>query len=130
MIEYISPNEKHIAKWRWGGEMWMSGPEWGYLAIGESHEIKGATSDVLWSPSSDFIAFVKLHIDDVPNRKGAEGMSFRIAVIRISDFRLRYFLGNKRLSDIKLVSLNSKSLEVSVNGEKRSIDLGGVDWGE
>ena len=110
--------------------MWMSGPEWGYLTIDESKVIKGATSDVIWSPDSAFVAFVKLHIDDAPNRQGSEGMSFRVAVVRVSDFQLRYFVGNKRLAVIKLVSLSSNSLEISIDDEQRSIDLGAVKWGE
>lgn len=42
MLERVSPDGKHIAKWRWGGEMWMSGPERGWLSVDGREEIEGA----------------------------------------------------------------------------------------
>ena len=55
--------------------MWMSGPEWGWLSIDGRDEIIGATpDDVVWSDDGQFMAFVRLHIQDVPNRQGAEGI--------------------------------------------------------
>lgn len=53
----MSPNNKHLAQWRWGGETWMSGPQWGYLSVDGMTEIKGATEDFIWSEDSQFLAF-------------------------------------------------------------------------
>ena len=99
MNNQMSPDKNHVALWRWGGEMWMSGPEWGWLAVDENEEIKGVIpEDVIWSEDSQFMAFIKLHIEDVPNRQGVEGLSFRVGVMRMSDYMVRYCLGNRQLA--------------------------------
>lgn len=106
----------------------MSGPEWGYLAVDEQDEIKGSTSDFMWSEDSQFLAFVKLHVEDVPNRQGVEGLTFRVGVMRMSDSKIRYSLANKRLSEIKLMSLTSDTVTASINGEPKSVGLNSIDW--
>lgn len=106
----------------------MSGPEWGWLVIDDQEEIKGATDDVLWSDDNQFLAFIKLHIEDVPNRQGAEGMSFRVGLVRMSDRKIRYCLGNKRLAEVKLKSITAESIAVSINGELKSLNLSSIDW--
>lgn len=129
MNERMSPDKKHVVKWRWGGEMWMSGPEWGWLTVDENEEIKGVTpEDVIWSEDSQFMAFVKLHIEDVPNRQGVEGLSFRVGVMRMADYTVRYCFGNRQLSELKLQTITPQLLTVSVNGELRTIELGKVEW--
>ncbi len=128
MDVWKSPNGMHMAKWKYGGEMWMSGPEWGYLAVDGAREFKGATEEVLWSEDSNFLAFVILHIEDVPNRKGAEGFSFRVAVLRMADGVLRYCLGNLRLSEIKLKTFSGGHLAVEVNGEPRQVHVENIQW--
>lgn len=108
--------------------MWMSGPEWGWLAIDDQAEIKGATDNILWSEDSQFVAFIRLHVEAVPNRQGAEGMSFRVGVVRMSDKNIRYCLGNKKLAEVKLKSVTSESISVFTNGEQKSFDLSSIDW--
>lgn len=130
MDEWVSPDKKHTAKWRWGGEMWMSGPEWGYLSIANKIEIKGVLPEVVWSENSDFLAFVKLHIEDVPTRQGAEGMSFRVGVLRTSDFSVHYCLGNRKLAAVKLRSITPQSVTVLVNGKEKTISLENIRWGK
>lgn len=129
MNNQMSPDKNHVALWRWGGEMWMSGPEWGWLAVDENEEIKGVIpEDVIWSEDSQFMAFIKLHIEDVPNRQGVEGLSFRVGVMRMSDYMVRYCLGNRQLAELKLQTITTKSLPVSVNGKLKTIDLGKIEW--
>jgi hypothetical protein len=127
-VQWTSPDKNHVAKWRWGGELWMSGPEWGWLAIGEGLEIKGALPEVLWSDDGAFLAFVKLHIEDVPTRQGVEGYSFRIGVLRISDFALRYCGGNRKLTALSLRSMTKQFLTVAVEGHETPIDLEKIHW--
>jgi hypothetical protein len=106
----------------------MSGPEWGYLSLGKGTEIKGALPEILWSPDSKFLAFVQWHIQDVPNRKGAEGYSFRVAILRIVDRRLRYVLGNMKLASVKLRGLTAEELLLSINDQPKAISLAKVNW--
>lgn len=127
-VEWVSPDKSRVAKWRSGGELWMSGPEWGWLAIAENFEMKGALPEVVWSDEGDFLAFVKLHIEDVPTRQGVEGYSFRIGILRISDFALRYCGGNRKLSLLSLKSMTKQSLVVSVEGKDMSLDLKKIRW--
>jgi hypothetical protein len=126
--QWKSPNGEHHAKWRWGGEMWMSGPEWGYLSVDGSHEFKGAAEEVIWSEDSRYLAFVVLHIEDVPNRKGAEGINFRVGILRIADWQLRYCLGNLKLSEIKLESFTGGLVTALVNGNSKQIQVDKVQW--
>ena len=123
MYKWKSPNGVHLAKWKWGGEMWMSGPEWGYLSVDGMNEFKGAASEAIWSEDSKYLAFVSINIEDVPNRKGTEGMSYRVAILRIEDGILRYCLGNLRLSRIKLESFTNGCLTAIVNGNQRQTGL-------
>ncbi|MGO4377531.1 hypothetical protein [Pseudoduganella sp. RAF53_2] len=106
----------------------MSGPQGGWLAIGEGLEIKGALPEVLWSEDGDFLAFVKLHIEDVPTRQGVEGYSFRVGVVRISDFALRYCGGHRKLTTLSLKSMTKHSLTVWVEGQEAPIDLEKIHW--
>lgn len=129
MLERVSPDGKHIAKWRWGGEMWMSGPEWGWLSVDGREEIEGATSDVLWSQDSLLLAFVKLHIEQVPNRQGAEGFSFRVGLMRMVDHQVRYCLGNRGLARMKLETVTQQHLGVLVDGVPTTVSLGKIRWG-
>ncbi|EGR1894233.1 hypothetical protein D3O61_21995 [Vibrio vulnificus] len=128
MFESISPDGKYVATYRSGGEMWMSGPEWGYLSIDNNEEIKGATQDILWSSDCQYIVFVKLVIDEVPNGRGTEGMSFRVAVVRLSDFKIRYCLGNNKLAELKLKSCCLDEISVLVNGQSKLIKLASIYW--
>lgn len=106
----------------------MSGPEWGWLEIGEGMEIEAALPEVLWSDDGAFLAFVKLHIQDVPTRQGVEGYSFQIGVLRISDFAHRYCGGDRKLTALSLKSMTKQFLTVSVDGEETRIDLGKIQW--
>ena len=128
MLEFPSPDKQLTANWRSGGEMWMSGPEWGYLSLATLPEIKGALSEILWSDDSKLLAFVKLHVEDVPSRQGAEGFSFRVGVIRMLDGHIRYCIGNKNLSEIKLLSLTTANLTLAVGGRIKSVDLRKIQW--
>jgi hypothetical protein len=106
----------------------MSGPEWGYLTIDGRSEPKRALSEAIWSDDSEYLAFVALHIEDVPNRKGAEGYSFRVGVMRISDSTLRYCVGNRGLTNIELVSFLNEQLSVRVDGMTKLIPLETIRW--
>ena len=110
--------------------MWMSGPEWGWLSIDGRDEIIGATpDDVVWSDDGQFMAFVRLHIQDVPNRQGAEGINYKIGIVRLADYAVRYCLGNHSLADVKVQGVSSHSLSAMINGEPRVVQIGKVDWG-
>jgi hypothetical protein len=128
MDEWKSPDGKHVAKWRWGGEMWMSGPEWGFLSIDDSPERKGAAPELIWSDDSNFLAFVELHIDDVPNRKGAEGMTYRICVLRLSDGAHRLCVGNRKLAEIKLSSFSNNVITALINDVPQLISIEKLQW--
>jgi hypothetical protein len=109
--------------------MWMSGPEWGWLSIDGRDEIHGATpDDVVWSADGDFLAFVRLHVQDVPNRQGAEGMNYKVGIVRLADYSVRYCLGNHGLADVKVHSLSSRSLAATINGEPRTVQLDKLNW--
>ena len=108
--------------------MWMSGPAWGYLSVDDAHEFKGASDEIIWSAGSQYLAFVTLHIEDAPNRKGAEGINFRVGLLRISDWQLRYCLGNLKLSEIKLSSFSEGLLMVLVNGKPKQIQADKIQW--
>jgi hypothetical protein len=74
------------------------------------------------------MAFIKLHIEDVPNRQGVEGLSFRVGVMRMSDYMVRFCFSNRQLSELKLHTITTKSLSVSVNGELKTIDVSKIEW--
>lgn len=128
--EWPCPKGEAIAKWRWGGEMGMGGPEWGWLAVTGLEEIKGAIPKVLWSQDGQLLAFVKFHIEDVPGRQGAEGFTFRVGLVRLADKQIRYCFGNVKLSQIVLKSLDSKRIEVSIDGEPKSVSIDSIKWDE
>lgn len=123
-----SPDGKHTATWRWGGEMWMSGPEWGYLAVDGNEEIKGASDKILWSEDSQYLAFVHLNVQNIPNNRGAEGMHFRVGILKFPERKIHYCMGNLNLSEIMLNAFCGKSLSVSVNGADREIMLNDIQW--
>lgn len=106
----------------------MGGPEWGWLSVSGLEEIKDAVPEVAWSEDGRYLAFVKLHIEDVPNRKGAEGFSFRVGIVRLADKQIRYCLGNLKLSHIELKSISSEALAVVINGEPRSVPVSSIHW--
>ncbi|OXS92661.1 hypothetical protein B7H01_17140 [Pandoraea apista] len=74
------------------------------------------------------MAFVSLKVDDVPNRKGVEGMGFRIGLVRMSDGAIRYCLGNVGLADIRLSAMSVDSIEAVVDGKVRTIPLNNISW--
>ncbi|MCY1312861.1 hypothetical protein D9M70_633280 [compost metagenome] len=108
--------------------MWMSGPEWGYLTVDGIHEYKGAAPLALWSDDSKYLAFVVLHIQDVPNRKGAEGFTYRVAILRLSDFQRRVCLGNHKLAKVGLESFHGGVLTLSVSGRPHQIRVESIEW--
>lgn len=109
--------------------MWMSGPEWGWLSIDGRDEIFGSTpDDIVWSDDGQFLAFVRLHIQDVPNRQSAEGINYKVGIVRLADYSVRYCLGNHGLADVKVQSFSSHSLAVILNGVPRTIQLDKLKW--
>lgn len=123
MLLVESPDGRHKAHWRGAGELWMSGPEWGYLQVDDHPEIEGASDRFLWSSGSEFIAVVVLYNQDVPTRQGAEGIGYRVAILQISTGLIRYALGNVSLADVSLISFSGSQVALMVNGEPRSIDV-------
>lgn len=118
-----SPNGRHEVKRRWGGELGMSGPRWDYISVDGGAEFRCLSSDVVWSDDSEFVAFVEWHVDDVSNRKGAEGMTSRVVVHRLSDGKHRSFLGNAGLACVELLGILEGNLSLLVNGERRQIQI-------
>jgi len=106
----------------------MSGPQWGFLSLEKGAEVEGALPEIMWSPDSQFIAFVKLHIESVPNRQGAEGFSFRVCIMRLADHQLRYCLGNVKLAEVKLQYFTADAVSVLVNGQPKEVSLNSVQW--
>lgn len=106
----------------------MSGPEWGYLSVDGSEELKGALPQVVWSDDCGYLACPVLHIDDVPNRKGAEGFSFRVLILRLSDGARRYGLGNNQLSPVKIKEFHDGCVTILVAGSERRIEIGKMRW--
>jgi hypothetical protein len=106
----------------------MGGPEWGRLSVDGREPISGAASEVTWSDTGTYLAFVKLHDELVPNRKGAEGLSFRVAVMRMSDYEIRYCLGNRKLAEIKLQSMTDTEIRLRANGETKTISVKAIEW--
>ncbi|WP_265215829.1 hypothetical protein [Herbaspirillum lusitanum] len=128
MEKWISPNNQYQAQWRGGGELGMSGPEWGWLTIENSLKVKGAFAEIIWSENSEFLAFVKWHIQDVPTRQGVEGYSFRIGVVRMSDLSLRYCGGNGYPPTLSLHSMTNRAVTVIVEGQQKIINLEKIEW--
>lgn len=126
--EWPAPDGTLVAKWRGGGELWMSGPEWGWLAVDECEEIKGAMPEVMWSQNGQFLAFVKLHIEDVPTRQGVEGFSFRVGVMRLADRKISYCFGNSKLSPIQINSFDSECLVALIGGQEKRLPLKLINW--
>lgn len=106
----------------------MSGPQWGFLSLGEAPEVEGALPEIMWSPDSQFIAFVKLHIESVPNRQGAEGFGFRVCIMRLADHQLRHCLGNVKLAEVKIQHFTAETISVLVNGQLKEITLSSIQW--
>lgn len=124
----FSPNGKHYVRRRVGGELGMGAPQWGYISVNDGAELRCLSSDVIWSEDSEFVAFVEWHVDDVPNRKGAEGMTSRVLVHRLSDGHRRSFLGNVGLARVKLLGFSEGNLSLLVNGERREIQIAKANW--
>ena len=125
---WTSPDGNHHAEWQWGGEMWMSGPEWGRVRVDDRYELESVLPRALWAADSAHLAFVVLRIDSVPDRKGAEGMSHRVGVLRVADGAVRYAIGNGGLADIVLESFANGMLCVRVDGRPRRIDIRKMEW--
>ena len=123
MVEVKSPDGRHTAKWRGGGELWMSGPAWGYLQVDALPEIKGATDEFMWASTSQFLAAVVLYIQDVPTRQGVEGIGYRVAVLQPSTGLVHYTLGNVQLAKVSLVDFFGSELSLLVNGHPRNVDV-------
>ncbi|WP_331693896.1 hypothetical protein [Pandoraea sputorum] len=119
---------RHRVTWRWAGELWMSGPEWGWISINSGPEQSAGSPEVVWAADESFMAFVSLKVDDVPNRKGTEGMGFRIGLVRMSDGAIRYCLGNVGLADIRLSTMSADSIQAVVEGKVRTIPVDNISW--
>ncbi|CAN7739195.1 hypothetical protein LJR084_006525 [Variovorax sp. LjRoot84] len=123
-----SPDGRHQLKRRRGGELAMSGPQWDYLSVNGGAEFRCFSSDVVWSDDSKFVAFVEWHIEDMPNRKGSEGMTSRVVVQRLCDGQHRRFLGNAGLAGVELLGFLDGKLSLLVNGERRELQIEKADW--
>lgn len=128
MNEWKSPDGRHLAQWTWGGEMWMSGPEWGHLRVDGVQVSERAAPQALWSDDARYLAFVDLHIQDVPTRQGAEGMSYRVVVLRLADFQRRVSPSRQQLAKLSLLSFHGGTLTVSVNAERRQLQMDNLAW--
>ena len=123
-----SPDGRHSIEFQWKGELGMSGPGWGVLSIDGGREFQALSPDVIWSPDSAFVAFVELHLADVPNAQRGQGFSSRVILHRLQDGLQRHLLGKLGLADVKLLSWRASTLALSVNGQEREIGLDSVRW--
>jgi hypothetical protein len=123
-----SPDGRHSIERRSGGELGMGGPEWDYVSIAGGPELRCFSSEVVWSDDSEFVALIEWHIDDAPNRKGAEGMTSRVVVVRLRDGVRRHFLGNRGMARMELLEFSGGTLSLLVNGKPTELSIAKASW--
>lgn len=128
--ERTSPDGQHRAKWYGGGELWMSGPEWGFLEIDGRTPFRGALPEFRWSTDSAYFAFVYIHDEHVTTRQGIEGVSFKIRIVRLCDGQVRHVTASRDLLPVALTEFDSHHLTFVVANRSHTAILGQLNWTE
>jgi hypothetical protein len=127
-LESRSPDGKHRAKWYGSGELWMSGPEWGFLELDDSTPCRLALPEFKWSVDSAYFAFVYVHDEHVTTRQGIEGLSLKIRIVRLCDGQVRHLTGSRDLAPVSLTEFDSHHLTFTVANHRHTAILGQLNW--
>ena len=130
ITESRSPDGKHCAKWYGGGELWMGGPEWGFVELDGSVPFRLALPELKFSADSAYFAFVFVHDEHLTTRQGIEGLSFKIRIVRLCDGQVRHLTGSRDLAPVSLMEFDSHHLTFTVANRGHRATLGLLNWTE